>query len=126
MKAAGIEFCIPVSANDPLSFPLRLYLVNECLINGLKIQLIIMLKNLALVSFLRVLGTAAASCLWAEFCPWVGSAAPRRGGERSRIAIKMTRLDSFALSWEREIAGVKQHRKRKLDFLREINLKIPF
>lgn len=32
----------------------------------------------------------------------------------------MARLESFGFSWEREIAEVKQHRNRKLDYLNKL------
>lgn len=95
-------------------------------INGLKIQLIIMLKHLALGSFLLVLGTVAVSCLWAGFCPCLALAVLpeqlRHDEKRSRVMIKRASLESFEVSWEREIAEAKQqNRKRKFDFLKYIN-----
>lgn len=78
-------------------------------INGLKIQLLIMSEHLALVSFLPVLG--ASSCL-GMISVLALYQQPRCDGEMPRTAIKMARLESFGFSWEREIAGVKQHRKK--------------
>lgn len=85
-----------------------------------------MSKHLALGSFLLVLGTVAASCLWAEFCPCLALAVLlqqlRRDRKRSRVVIKRASLESLGVSWEREIAEVKQqNRKRQLDFLKYIN-----
>lgn len=77
-------------------------------INGLKIQPI-MSERLALVSFL--LGLGASSCLGMSSVLALYQQS-RCEGERPRITIKMARLESFGFSWEKEIAGVKQHRKK--------------
>ena len=91
-------------------------------INGLKIQPIVTSKRLALVSFLLGLGIVAASFVRAELCPCLALAVLpqqlRRDRKRPRTAIKKARLESFGFSWEREIAEVKQRRKRKLDFVK--------